>query len=58
MLAKPPERCSPDCELSGTQNYGSEVGARYVPSLTGVPGPGRRFGRSGTRGALGRTQVG
>jgi hypothetical protein len=31
MLAKPPERCSPDCELSGTQNYGGEVaGARYV----------------------------
>jgi hypothetical protein len=31
MLAKPRERCSPDCELSGTQNYGGEVaGARYV----------------------------
>jgi hypothetical protein len=26
MLAKPPERSSPDCELSGTQNCGGEVG--------------------------------
>jgi hypothetical protein len=42
MLAKPPERCSPDCELSGTQNYGSEVGGPICPyerhsDQTGVP---------------------